>query len=532
MATSPIFPPFALTNPDTPSPYAVRGGRGDSSTIGPASDSVDSTLNRTDREWLDSRQTYVDKYGEDFIKYFESLDHVSINDIDSIYQDWRNSTLNTNNDSDLPSTSSDVSSSLADLQSYLNSLYSDQLSVGSWFSAYEGILKYIKDNELYSGSAAKELAETLANRYYDLMLSQYQNALSLQNWYLQQDYNSPTQQMARLSAAGLNSAFATDSSSNSASSPAGVVGSSGSGGSGTSGAATLEQSDKQFKVNTAVQGVLSAISTATGVASAANQIMTNKKNIGLSSVETYANAELHRAETQRILTLTPEEYQVMLKQQANIESQTQLNTKKSYTEWVLGQRAWKDIDYLVSQTNLVNQQASNYYDQYIKLPQSLAQINQKTSLDSARIGANATIQSSLNSLTSAREERDLQDNVLTIDNTSVLGRALGLAASISGKASTGRLSSLVADLEMSGSLSGKGEWTKTSSGSQNFVIRGSKNIASYYKAAANQILKKVRYKKLSAEDANTLSEFCDQYMQYVPSGESFNLSNKILNSIK
>lgn len=51
------------------------------------------------------------------------------------------------------------------------------------------------------------LAEKMADIYYHFIDAEFTAALSYQSWYLQQEYNSPTNQINRLAEAGLNSAF-------------------------------------------------------------------------------------------------------------------------------------------------------------------------------------------------------------------------------------------------------------------------------------------------------------------------------------
>ena len=53
-----------------------------------------------------------------------------------------------------------------------------------------------------------ELAEKCADMTYAFISANFQSALSYQSWYLQQDYNSPINQINRLAEAGLNTAFA------------------------------------------------------------------------------------------------------------------------------------------------------------------------------------------------------------------------------------------------------------------------------------------------------------------------------------
>lgn len=67
------------------------------------------------------------------------------------------------------------------------------------------------------------LAEKITDVAQSYVNSQYQSALAYQSWYLQQEYNSPINQVNRLAAAGLSSAFAIGNlNSGNASSPAGV----------------------------------------------------------------------------------------------------------------------------------------------------------------------------------------------------------------------------------------------------------------------------------------------------------------------
>lgn len=58
-----------------------------------------------------------------------------------------------------------------------------------------------------SDGATLELAEKITDNLFSFINAQFSSALSYQSWYLQQEYNSPVNQISRLAQAGLSSAF-------------------------------------------------------------------------------------------------------------------------------------------------------------------------------------------------------------------------------------------------------------------------------------------------------------------------------------
>lgn len=77
-----------------------------------------------------------------------------------------------------------------------------------------------------SDAASLELAEKISDQMFSFITAEFNSANSLYSWYLQQEYNSPVEQVRRLSDAGLNTAFALGnlSSGNAQSAPsAGII---------------------------------------------------------------------------------------------------------------------------------------------------------------------------------------------------------------------------------------------------------------------------------------------------------------------
>lgn len=62
----------------------------------------------------------------------------------------------------------------------------------------------IGQNKLVDKQIEAQKAENQKNREYNMMLARQQNQWNLEQWQRENDYNSPTSQMARLRAAGLN----------------------------------------------------------------------------------------------------------------------------------------------------------------------------------------------------------------------------------------------------------------------------------------------------------------------------------------
>lgn len=105
------------------------------------------------------------------------------------------------------------------LQSYLSSLLSNVLSYGAGRGVnslynYRATLELMYDaiNKSrtlggLSDEASIQLAEKVADQMFSYINAQFQSALSYQSWYLQQEYNSPVNQITRLAQAGLNSSF-------------------------------------------------------------------------------------------------------------------------------------------------------------------------------------------------------------------------------------------------------------------------------------------------------------------------------------
>ena len=76
------------------------------------------------------------------------------------------------------------------------------ISAGS--SLIGSISGAIGQNRLVDKQIEAQKRENQLNREYNLMLARQQNQWNLEQWQRENDYNSPTSQMARLRAAGLN----------------------------------------------------------------------------------------------------------------------------------------------------------------------------------------------------------------------------------------------------------------------------------------------------------------------------------------
>lgn len=94
-------------------------------------------------------------------------------------------------------------------------------------SNYQILLRYFRDGTLlgdFDKATLFTLAEKITDIYQHYIDSVFTQAMSYQSWYLQQDYNSPVNQLNRLTEAGLSSAFITSGlNSGNAASPASVV---------------------------------------------------------------------------------------------------------------------------------------------------------------------------------------------------------------------------------------------------------------------------------------------------------------------
>lgn len=113
--------------------------------------------------------------------------------------------------------------SVFDLYKYSSS--DNQMNFGNLLSYVFSSLNNSKNNYIrdLSDSASLELAEKITDVTYSFINQMYNQAASLQAWYLQQEYNSPLSQINRLTEAGLSSAFALGGlGSGNASSPASV----------------------------------------------------------------------------------------------------------------------------------------------------------------------------------------------------------------------------------------------------------------------------------------------------------------------
>lgn len=91
--------------------------------------------------------------------------------------------------------------------------------LGAGFGAISSIGSMIGQNRAIRQQIKAQQQENQKNREYNLMLARTQNQWNLEQWQRENDYNSPTAQMARFRAAGLNPNLAYGQMSNGVSSP-------------------------------------------------------------------------------------------------------------------------------------------------------------------------------------------------------------------------------------------------------------------------------------------------------------------------
>ena len=91
--------------------------------------------------------------------------------------------------------------------------------LGAGLGAVSSIGSMIGQNRAIRQQIKAQQQENQKNREYNLMLARTQNQWNLEQWQRENDYNSPTAQMARFRAAGLNPNLAYGQMSNGASSP-------------------------------------------------------------------------------------------------------------------------------------------------------------------------------------------------------------------------------------------------------------------------------------------------------------------------
>lgn len=96
--------------------------------------------------------------------------------------------------------------------------------LGAGLGAVGSIANVIGQNRAIRQQIAAQKAENEKNRQYNLMLARTQNRWNLNQWQRENDYNSPTAQMARFKAAGLNPNLIYGQTNPAASSPSMTAG--------------------------------------------------------------------------------------------------------------------------------------------------------------------------------------------------------------------------------------------------------------------------------------------------------------------
>ena len=91
--------------------------------------------------------------------------------------------------------------------------------LGAGLGAVSSIGSMIGQNRAIRQQIRAQQEENQKNREYNLMLARTQNQWNIEQWQRENDYNSPTAQMSRFRAAGLNPNLAYGQMSNGASSP-------------------------------------------------------------------------------------------------------------------------------------------------------------------------------------------------------------------------------------------------------------------------------------------------------------------------
>lgn len=123
-----------------------------------------------------------------------------------------------------PDPASSPEQNLANLADYLADYLAGNIdTVLTSGQSYISILTHVRNmlsaylNSAGLGTAASQtLIEKIADVANGYLGQLFTQALNYQSWYLQQEYNSPSNQLARLSAAGLNSSFIFGSYNNTA----------------------------------------------------------------------------------------------------------------------------------------------------------------------------------------------------------------------------------------------------------------------------------------------------------------------------
>ena len=180
------------------------------------------------------------------------------------------------------------SENIAGLQAWIDNLFNRYTALNSddAFANFGNILTSIysslsnsrnMDIRDLSDGATLQLAEKITDVMYSFINAQFNSAMAYQSWYLQQEYNSPVNQINRLAAAGLHSAFALGNVGAGNASSAASVGSGGMQQPQNSGAGQVEQQAQASRLGfiSSIAGLIpAAIGSLTGVGSLVNAACT------------------------------------------------------------------------------------------------------------------------------------------------------------------------------------------------------------------------------------------------------------------
>ena len=176
-----------------------------------------------------------------------------------------------------------------------------------------------------SDGATLELAEKITDNLFSFINAQFSSALSYQSWYLQQEYNSPVNQIARLAEAGLSSAFVVGGgmSSGNASQPASMPNIQAPGSSNAGQAEVQAQANEQQFLSSMLGNAISFASMGFGAFKTLVEATAIKKLTPLQMASAGTDILNNAASYERLLSENDQ-----IKQSLEIQSQ-QLEIQKS-----------------------------------------------------------------------------------------------------------------------------------------------------------------------------------------------------------